>query len=110
MPILYAIIYPGPTNNMTNKNSNNNEIGYANGHQYRWLIIWKWKWNQSQCLEQKGNEINGSNDNKMWINRDMSFVTNHWNDNLTQYPISNNTIFVYNWNDNINRTIMKRRK
>ena len=54
MPILYAIIYPFPTNNKTNKNSNNNEIGYENGHQYRWLIIWKWKWNQSQCLEQKG--------------------------------------------------------
>ena len=27
MPILYAIIYPGPTNNKANKNSNNNEIG-----------------------------------------------------------------------------------
>ena len=27
----------------------------------------------------KGNEMNGSNDNKMWINRDMSFVSNHWN-------------------------------
>ena len=27
MPILYAIIYPFPTNNKTNKNSNDNEIG-----------------------------------------------------------------------------------
>ena len=35
MPILYAIIYPGPTNNKVNKSSNNNEIGDANGHQYR---------------------------------------------------------------------------
>ena len=40
MPILYAIIYPGPTNNKTNNNNNNNKIGFANGHQYRWLIIW----------------------------------------------------------------------
>ena len=45
-----AIIYPGPANNKANKNSNNNEIGCENGHQYRWLIIWKWKWIQSQCL------------------------------------------------------------
>ena len=96
MPILYAIIYPGPANNKANKNSNNNEIGYVNGHQYRWLIIWKWKWNQSHCLEQKGNEMKSSNDNKMWINGDMSFVSNHWNANSKQYPISNNTIFVYN--------------
>ena len=35
MPILYASIYPGPTNNKANKNSSNNEIGYVNGHQYR---------------------------------------------------------------------------
>ena len=96
MPILHAIIYLGPANNKANKNSNNNEIGYVNGHQYRWLIIWKWKWIQSQCLEQKGNEMKSSNDNKMWINGDMSFVTNHWNANSKQYPISNNTIFLYN--------------
>ena len=54
------------------------------------------KWIQSHCLEQKGNEMKSSNDNKMWINGDMSFVTNHWNANSKQYPISNNTIFVYN--------------
>ena len=35
MPILYASIYPCPTNNKTNKNSNNNKIGDANEHQYR---------------------------------------------------------------------------
>ena len=110
MPILYAIIYPGPTNNKANNNSNNNEIGYANGHQYRWLKIWKWKWIQSQCLEQKENEMKSSSNNKMWISGDMSFVTNYWNANLTQYPISNNTIFVYNWNDNRNRSIMRKRK
>ena len=96
MPILYAIIYPGPTNNNANSNSNDNEIGYENGHQNRWLIIWKWKWIQSHCLEQKENEMKSSNDNKMWINGDMSFVTNHWNANSKQYPISKNTIFVYN--------------
>ena len=44
----------------------------------------------------KENEMNGSNDNKMWISGDMSFVSNHWNANSKQYPISNNTIFVYN--------------
>ena len=53
MPILYAIIYPFPTNNKTNKNSNNNEIGYDNGHQYRWLIIWKWKWIQINVWNKK---------------------------------------------------------
>ena len=72
------------------------KFGYANGHQYRWLIIWKWKWMWKQCLEQKGNEMKSSNDNKMWINGDMSFVSNHWNANSKQYPISKNTIFVYN--------------
>ena len=52
--------------------------------------------------------MKSSNDNKMWINRDMSFVSNHWNANSKQYPISNNTIFVYNQNDNRNRTIMRK--
>ena len=33
MYVLYAIIYPGPTNNKANKNSNNNEFGFADGHQ-----------------------------------------------------------------------------
>ena len=68
------------------------------------------KWIQSHCLEQKGNEMKSSNDNKMWINRDMSFVSNHWNTNSKQYPISNNTIYVYNWNDNRNKTVMRKRK
>ena len=54
MPILYAIIYPCLANNKANKNSNNKEIGYENGHQYRWLILWKWKWIQNLCPEQKG--------------------------------------------------------
>ena len=66
MPILYAIIYPGPANNKANKNSNNNEIGYVNGHQYRWLIIWKWI--QSHCLEQKG-KWNEEQQRQQYVNK-----------------------------------------
>ena len=92
----YSVCYylSRSTNNMTNNNSNNNEIWLC-----KWIsksLIDNMKMKSNQCLEQKGNEMNGSNDNKMWINGDMSFVSNHWNANSKQYPISNNTIFVYN--------------